>query len=122
MANENVFSPDPVNDDVTADILIGEGKKYKDENELAKAYVNADTHLMELRRDLVAKQAEIDLLKANSDNRPNDLPDEGQRQRQDPPNDDSNTPNPKVNEEEFRNTLRREVEQLDQEKRAAQNA
>lgn len=123
MADEpNIFSPDPVNEDVTADILIGDGKKYKDANDLAKAYVNADTHIGELRRDLLAAKAELDVLKTNSTTRPNDVPGEDTQQRQDPPHVDPNIPSPKVNEEEFRDTLRREVEALDQEKRASQNA
>ena len=39
-------------------MLVGDGKKYKDVTELAKAYHNADRHIRELRDDLETKEAE----------------------------------------------------------------
>ncbi len=120
MANPNdVFNTDPViepSDDITADALVGEGKKYRDANELAKGYDNAERHLMELRRDNAQMREELELLKANTNNRPNT--DEGNRQP------DPVVPTPDIapkDEKEFRNRLREEMENFDQEKRALNN-
>lgn len=123
MAEDNVFNADPVNDDVTVDILVGEGKKYRDTNNLAKGYVNLEGHLMELRRDLAVKEAEVELLKANSHNRPNDNLDTGNPPANTPAGVDPNNPTPTVvNDEDFRNRLRKEVESLDKERQATLNA
>lgn len=62
--NVNVFDPSIVNDDpITVDVLVGEGRKYKTQDELAKAYVNADSFIEQLKRDLATAKAEADVLK-----------------------------------------------------------
>lgn len=67
---EELFNTDPVNNDIIADTLVGEGKKYKTADELAKGYANAETHIQELRRDLAALRAEKELEEAKKNNPP----------------------------------------------------
>lgn len=50
----DIFNPEATSSDNPLEQLVGEGKKYKDVNELAKAYLNADTHISELRTDLTS--------------------------------------------------------------------
>lgn len=64
----DVFGDQPQNDDVNFETLVGDGKKYRDVNDLAKAYVNADTHIEELRRDLAQARAERDAEKNRQPN------------------------------------------------------
>jgi predicted RNase H-like nuclease (RuvC/YqgF family) len=45
------------------DKLVGDGKKYSDTSELAKAYVNADVHIHELREKLDEQSKQQELLK-----------------------------------------------------------
>lgn len=61
--NDEIFNSAPLNDGVTLDTLVGDNQKYKTPDELAKAYVNADNHLDELRRDNAQLKAERDALK-----------------------------------------------------------
>lgn len=56
----DIFGDQPINDDVTVDILVGEGKKYHDVNNLAKAYVNAEGFIEELKRENATLRAQKD--------------------------------------------------------------
>lgn len=63
MPNE-IFSENPLNEQITLDTLVGEGRKYANADELAKAYANADSFILEAKRRETELQTEIDLLKA----------------------------------------------------------
>ena len=108
----DVFADQAQNDDVTLDTLVGEGKKYRDVNELAKAYVNADSHLDELRRDLAQSRARSDAEK-------NQEPVvQTQQQQSDPTL--AVTEKPQSNED-LRTLVGRELENLTQAKKFEQN-
>ena len=51
----------PENEDFR-DKLVGEGRKYKDDNALAKAYINADLHIRELQDKLDDRDAQTHLM------------------------------------------------------------
>jgi hypothetical protein len=108
----DVFADQAQNDDITADILVGEGKKYKDVNELAKAYINADSHLDELRRDLAQARARSD---AEKNQEPVVPP---QQQQSDPT---PAVPEKPQNTEDLRTLVGRELEALTESKRFEQN-
>lgn len=48
----DIFNPEATPSDNALEQLVGEGKKYKTVEELAKAYANADNHIGELKSDL----------------------------------------------------------------------
>ncbi len=108
----NVFADQAQNDDVTIDTLVGEGKKYRDVSELAKAYVNADSHIDELRRDLAQARARSD---AEKNQEPVVPP---QQQQSDPTPAVSERPQ---NTEDLRTLVGRELEALTESKRFEQN-
>lgn len=108
----DVFADKAQNDDVTIDTLVGEGKKYRDINELAKAYVNADGHIDELRRDLAQARARSDAEKNQEPVVPT------QQQQADPP--PAVTERPQSNED-LRTLVGRELEALTESKRFEQN-
>jgi hypothetical protein len=49
---EDIFTPGETNQGSALEQLVGEGKKYKSVEDLAKAYANADTHIEALKTDL----------------------------------------------------------------------
>lgn len=53
---------DPADGEKYFDTLVGEGKKYKDENELARAYLNADRHIRELKEKDEERQSTDEVL------------------------------------------------------------
>lgn len=108
----DVFADQAQNDDVTIDTLVGEGKKYRDVSELAKAYVNADSHIDELRRDLAQARARSDA--------------EKNQEPVVPPQQQQSDPTPAVTErpqntEDLRTLVGRELEALTESKRFEQN-
>lgn len=108
----DVFADQAQNDDVTIDTLVGEGKKYRDVSELAKAYVNADSHIEELRRDLAQARAKSDAEKNQEPVVPT------QQQQSDPT--PAVTERPQSNED-LRTLVGRELEALTESKRFEQN-
>lgn len=68
MSDENLFNETPLEENTTDEssneqivqefsLLVGEGRKYKDENALAKGYMNAESFIEELRADLAKERA-----------------------------------------------------------------
>ncbi len=108
----DVFADQAQNDDVTIDTLVGEGKKYRDVSELAKAYINADSHIEELRRDLAQSRARSDAEKNQEPVVPT------QQQQSDPT--PAVTERPQSNED-LRTLVGRELEALTQSKKFEQN-
>lgn len=128
MANENVFSTDPVDDDGTVDLglndLVGEDKKYKDPDELAKAYANIERHARTLESENAQFRARVDQIEATT-REPNDNP-RTQGGEQAPKTDQSQQPpqkeTPKPGEEvDYRSQIRDEIRALNEEERGVQN-
>lgn len=83
---DNVFNAAPSVDDnrpnleeVTVDTLVGDGRKYADQNQLAKAYVSADHTIAQRNAKIAELEAEVrireDLMnKANNNNAANPNP------------------------------------------------
>jgi len=119
---DDVFSADPVEPsvDLTLNDLVGEGKKYKDPDELAKAYANIEAHTKTVERENAEIRARLDILEANP---PNDEGNSGREQvpigdnQSTPPN---KAPNPSDNED-FRSQIRDEVKALNEAERAKAN-
>lgn len=68
--------------------LVGDGKKYANVQELAKAYVNADLHINELRTKLDTTTRQEELLREvlnKLQSNPPTKPDEGTTRTEDPP-------------------------------------
>lgn len=123
MPNEDsVFDPDAVNDDtnaVTVDVLVGEGRKYKSPDELAKAYVNADSFIEQLKRDLATAKAEADVLKNASTPNSNANGNADPVNPNTPSTEDKNAPN--AGGDDWRAKVRAEIENLTQEERFKKN-
>lgn len=108
----DIFGDQPINDDVSFETLVGVDKKYKDVNDLAKAYVNADTHIEDLRRDLAQARAELDAKK--------NLP-TADTQQQIQPDPAPSVPVQPQNREDLRTQLREELKSLTLEQTFEQN-
>lgn len=67
----DIFSADQHNDDLPLDVtlndLVGEGQKYKDPDELAKAYANVEAHARRIEAENAQLRARKDLEDANRD-------------------------------------------------------
>jgi hypothetical protein len=111
--SENIFNDqleDEQEDDITIDVLVGEARKYKDGNALAKAYVNAEEHIETLKRDLtLAREA------ANKPTSPTEEDGTGQ----------NNTPvqssSTQLKEEDWRSRIREELKVVSEEEKAKTN-
>lgn len=122
--DNNVFSADPVEPQVelTLEDLVGEGKKYKDPNELAKAYANIESHARTLEAENAQFRTRVDQIEATTNTaspQPN-----GQEQ---PPKDDQLSKTPKNDapnsggQVDYRSQIRDEIKALNAEERAVQN-
>jgi hypothetical protein len=112
----DIFGDQPINDDVTVDILVGEGKKYTDVNNLAKGYVNAENFIEELKRELALERAQKDANTLNNT--------DGSNQQQTPTPPTSATPSEPVkpqSPEDLRTLISEEVANLAQSKRFEEN-
>ena len=111
--SENIFNDqleDEQNDDITIDVLVGEARKYKDGNALAKAYVNAEEHIENLKRDLaLAREA------ANKPASPAEDDDTGQKK------DPVQSSSPQLKEEDWRSRIREELKVVSEEEKAKTN-
>ncbi len=128
MADSNdVFSATPTSEaDVVLDLglndLVGEGRKYSDPDQLAKAYGNLEAHARKLEAENAQARAERDRLEAagNTPNQPNlgrEQPGEGDNPQSTP---QSNAPN-SGNQVDLRSQIREEVKALNETERAVQN-
>ena len=134
--NNEIFSNDPVTpnpdtaptDDITADTLVGDGQKYANADELAKAYVNADARIAQLQADLTKATAKAEVLEdfQNAQRNPTKetppvKPDAGNEE------DEANKPpknsdgEPKVDERDLSEIVRSEINKTNEEKRAGDN-
>lgn len=80
-------------DPITVDTLVGDGRKYKNPDELATAYANADAYIERMKAENAEREAELkvlrDLAEARSKAKETPAGDEGDRHKQPDP---SNTP------------------------------
>lgn len=129
MANElDVFNAEPPTNDAPMDLtlndLVGEGRKYKDPDELAKAYANAEAHLRRLEADNADTRAKLDQIEAakNTTNNPQQT---GQEQPpkadQQPTTPNQEAPKPSGQDVDFRSKIREEVAALNEQERAKAN-
>lgn len=136
MADENLFdnlqSDDPAqeqrNINSFLDQYVGEGKKYKSPEDLAKAYANADQHIPRLEselksmREMVSGQFEqlYERISKNPQQSNEDQTDRDDRQepaRQTPPNG-----NDEAGEDDLNTRIKRVLEETNQESVAQRNA
>lgn len=57
---DDIFGDKPLNDSVTTETLVGEGRKYSSTDELAKAYANVEDFAETLKRELAVERAKND--------------------------------------------------------------
>jgi hypothetical protein len=118
------FSADTIQQDevtVTVEDLVGEGRKYKDTQELAKAYTNADGYINKQKQDIAERDAELkvlrDLVNARKepDKKPDDTPPQPDRQQQPDPNERKNQ------DVDLNELVRKELSAAEAERRKADN-
>ncbi len=116
----NIFSADPVEIDLSFNDVVGEDKKYKDPDALAKAYANIERHARTLEAENAAVRAERDAIQAMQGNpNSNDAPRQEQPKPNDPPAPTPNpTPNPGV---DLRSQIQEEMRVISAEDRARNN-
>lgn len=123
MPAEDIFSSEApvVEVDLGFNDIVGEGKKYKNPDDLAKAYANIEAHARKIEAENATIRAERDAREAN----PNPNPNPSVRQEQ-PQGSDLNpvTPPqaPKPDAVDFRSQIREEVKALNETERATANA
>jgi len=59
----DTIQPEENEDTITLEDLVGEGRKYKDPNELAKAYNHADSYIQNLKAEKARVEAEAKVLR-----------------------------------------------------------
>ena len=111
----DIFGDQPLNNDVTVDTLVGDGKKYNDVDNLAKAYVNAESHLEDLKRDNAMLRAQNDAKELNLNK-----PDGNLEQRQPDPA-PVDTPKPQLNDKDLRTIVSEELQNITQSQRFEKN-
>lgn len=119
----DIFGSEPIqpsedDNEITVETLVGEGRKYRDPNELAKAYSHADAAIERLKAQLAEKETEArvlrDLNEARQHGKPAEEPREEDRQKQ-----PDLTPAPKS--EDISELVRNELSKADQERRRSDN-
>ncbi len=120
MADNDIFSADPVEMDLGFNDLVGEGKKYSDPDQLAKAYANIERHARTVEAENAAARARLDAAEAMKNNSNNSEAQRQDNQRQpDPaPSDPNPTPRPDV---DFRSQIKEEIQALNEQSRAVKN-
>ena len=127
MANESIFSSDPIEEETPLDLglndLVGDDRKYKTPDELAKAYAHLEGHAKTVERENAEIRARLDAIEATKNNNNND---QGKGREQAPPDDNPPTPPnnqapPKSENVDFRAQIRDEVKALNEAERAAAN-
>ena len=124
MANpDDVFNPQTP--DVVVDLgfndLVGEGRKYKDPDELAKAYAHIEAHVRKIEAENARIRAERDTREANPNPNPNPSAGREQEGNPDPGNPPPQREAPKPDPVDFRSQIREEVRALNETERAVAN-
>lgn len=121
---DDIFTADPAtNLELGFNDLVGEDKKYKEPDALAKAYANLERHARTLEAENAAARAERDALQATTNNHsnPSELNGQAPSQQPDPapvtpPN---NSPTPK--DDDFRSQIKEQIRAMNDEDRAKAN-
>lgn len=111
----DIFGDQPVNDDVTIETLVGDGKKYSDPNNLAKAYVNAESFLEDLKRENALLRARNDAKEMNQ------LDSDGKLEQRQPDPALVDTPKPQANDKDLRTLISEELQNLTESQRFERN-
>ncbi len=117
----DVFSNEPLKEKITADTLVGEGKKYASADDLANAYFHADSFIEQLKAKNAELEAEVrvrnELMQRNQgQNEEHRREDEGHN----PP-----PPNPNANDGkdvDLNALVREQIEENDRIRKAQANA
>lgn len=123
MADENLFdsASNQPTDQNYLEQLVGDGKKYKDVNELAKAYAHANKHITDLSTDLTSLRefmtTQFEQLASKRDDPPNDPP-----VRDPNPNPSSAAPPKETGDEDLDARIAKILETRNEETRAKENA
>jgi hypothetical protein len=118
MADENVFSADPVEVDVGFNDIVGDDKKYKDPDALAKAYANIERHARTLEAENAEARRKLDLLEATNQGTNSEPP----KQEQPASNDQqAPTPNSTPKADDFRSQIKEEIRALNEQERGVAN-
>lgn len=116
----DIFSADPVEIDLTFNDVVGEDKKYKDPDALAKAYANIERHARTLEAENARVRAELDAKQATNNNSGS-----SETPRQEPPAEGDNpppAPNPTPKQDvDLRSQIQNEIKAVTQQERARQN-
>lgn len=128
MANNEVFSADPVESptELSLEDLVGEEKKYKTPDELAKAYANIEKHARQLEAENAQFRVKVDQFETQLTNRePNSNPNPTGGEQPNADDHRRETPQadtPKSGEKvDYRSQIRDEIRALNEEERAALN-
>ena len=119
----DIFSgeADPAPMEVTLNDLVGEGRKYTDPDQLAKAYANVESFAEQLKRENAELRAAKDIKDAelNNQNPPIERePHQSQTPDAGAPNKQNSSP---VSDEDFRTRIKEEVKALNETERAQAN-
>jgi len=117
----NEFQADPPVD-VGLNDLVGEGRKYSDPDQLAKAYAHIERHARTLEAENARIRAERDVKDAtNHQQDPETREQEPPQMRQDPPNSEAPKNSSTPGSDDFRSQIREQVRALNEEDRAQAN-
>lgn len=120
----DIFSSEPIEqnqNEVTLDTLVGDDRKYKTPDELAKAYAHAEPMLEQLKAERARLEAENKVLKDLEEARrnganPNEgVRDDGGNKQPDP------QPAPKIADVDINKLVREELQNASEEKRRTDN-
>lgn len=123
----DIFGSEPLESDetenISLDTLVGDDRKYKSPDELAKAYVNADSYIEKQKRELAERDAELKILRELRDAQlSKKIENSGDN---DPPGRQHETPpDPaalKASDVDINKLVREELAQASEEKRRADN-
>lgn len=115
----DVFNDDNTNNevDVTLEDLVGDGRKYSEPNQLAKAYANSETFIEQLKRENAELRAAQDAAAIRNNQKqqpPANEPDPNADKQQVPP---KQAPS----DDDFRSQIRDTVKRLNEEERGLAN-
>lgn len=120
--SENFQADPPI--EVTFNDLVGEGQKYSDPDQLAKAYAHIESHAKKLEAENARIRAERDVNDATNNNRQDPAPNgqEPLQNQQDQQNSEApnNSPSP-GSDVDFRSQIKEEIRALNEEERAQVN-
>jgi hypothetical protein len=120
MAENDIFSADPADTPIEVGLndLVGEGRKYSNPDELAKAYANVEAHAKRVERENAEIRARLDMIEANP-------PKNNENGREPAPVEDNSPPPPNQAPtppvKDFRSQIKEEVQALNEAEKARAN-